>query len=61
MKCGHWRAIHSHGEGNFEGMRLVLGVAYVQPHEIDRDRLRVGKRCSYRLAILTDLRMYTPI
>jgi hypothetical protein len=30
MKCGHWRAIDPHGEVNFEGTCLLLGVAYVQ-------------------------------
>jgi hypothetical protein len=32
IKCGHRRAIHPHGEENFEAMLLLLGVAYVQPH-----------------------------
>ena len=44
MKCGHRRAIHPHREVNFEGLRLLLGFAYVQLHKINRGRLRGSER-----------------
>jgi hypothetical protein len=46
--------------GNFEGMRLLLGVAYVQPKTgMRRGEGRVENEFSTRLGGLTEWRMYS--